>query len=161
MSNNANTKPQTDSEKEETQVEEKTDIKRFLTFESDNLIFGVNTDQVVEIINNHSIRSIPMVPPYVRGVINLRGQIIPIIDFRLKMDKPFKDYTARTCIVILNINSNTIGIIVDAVSQVLDIDLEKSSPIPVEKKMKMTNSMVSIDEKTVVLLLECEELLKL
>ena len=91
-------------------------VARFLTFLSDGLYFGVNTKNVIEIINNHKIRPLPMVPDYVRGIINLRGQVIPIIDMRLRMGKPFQEYTPKTCIVILEIDSNTIGIIVDSVA---------------------------------------------
>ncbi len=135
------------------------DITRFLTFISDGLTFGVNTDQVIEIINNHSIRPLPMVPDYVRGIINLRGQILPIIDMRLRMGKPFLEYDAKTCIIILEIESNIVGIVVDAVSQVLDIDLKKTSPIPIENRQELTNSMISLEDGTVVLLLECEAII--
>lgn len=132
---------------------------RFLTFLSDGLYFGVNTHNVIEIINNHMIRSLPMVPDYVRGIINLRGQIIPIIDMRLRMGKPFQEYTPKTCIVILEIESNTIGIVVDSVAQVLDIDLDRIAPIPTENRQELTNSMISIDG-TVILLLECEAIVE-
>lgn len=131
-------------------------MTRFLTFVSDGLTFGVNTDQVIEIINDHSIRPLPMVPDYVRGIINLRGQILPIIDMRLRMGKPFLEYTAKTCIIILEIESNIVGIAVDSVAQVLDIDLSKTSPIPIENRQELTNSMISIGDGKVVLLLECE-----
>ncbi len=131
-------------------------VVRFLTFVSDGLHFGVNTDRVIEIINNHMIRPLPMVPDYVRGIINLRGQILPIIDMRLRMGKPFQEYTPKTCIVILEIDSNIIGIVVDSVAQVIDIDLDRTSPIPTENRQELTNSMISLADGTVILLLECE-----
>lgn len=134
-------------------------VVRFLTFISDGLHFGVNTNNVIEIINNHKIRPLPMVPDYVRGIINLRGQTIPIIDMRLRMGKPFQDYTPQTCIVILEIESNMIGVVVDSVAQVIDIDLDKTAPIPTENRQELTNSMISIDG-TVILLLECEALIE-
>lgn len=137
----------------------KTDIQRFLTFVTDGLTFGVNSNQVVEIITNHKVRAIPMVPDYVTGVINLRGQVIPIIDMRLRLGKMFQEYTPQTCTIILEIDSNPIGITVDSVSQVLDIDLLKASPIPVENRQELTNNMISIDDGTVVLILECQELM--
>lgn len=133
-------------------------IARFLTFISDGLQFGVNTDQVIEIINNHMIRPLPMVPEYVRGIINLRGQIIPIIDMRLRMGKPFQEYTPKTCIVILEIESNIIGVVVDSVAQVIDIDLDQTAPIPTENRQELTNSMISIDGN-VILILECEAII--
>lgn len=143
---------------EELQEVETGNIARFLTFISDGLQFGVNTDKVIEIINNHKIRTLPMVPDYVRGIINLRGQIIPIIDMRLRMGKPFQEYTAKTCIVILEIESNTIGVVVDSVAQVLDIDLDQTAIIPTENRQELTNSMISINGN-VILLLECEAII--
>lgn len=139
---------------------EPADMKRFLTFHSDKLLFGVLADNVVEIINNHYIRKVPMVPDYIQGIINLRGQIIPIVDMRLLMNKPFKEYNSKTCIIVLNIDSNIIGIVVDAVSQVIDIDLLKASSIPGENKQKFTKQMVSLEDNSVVLLLECQEILE-
>lgn len=134
-------------------------IARFLTFVSDGLTFGVNTNSVIEIINNHMIRPLPMVPDYVQGIINLRGQILPIIDMRLRMGKMFQEYTPKTCIVILDIDSTIIGLVVDAVAQVLDIDLDQTSPIPIENRQELANSMISIDGGDVVLLLECEAII--
>lgn len=144
---------------EATQNMDSSTIERFLTFVSDGLIFGISTNQVIEIINNHMIRPLPMVPDYVRGVINLRGQILPIIDMRLRMGKPFLEYTPKTCIIILEIDSTIIGIVVDSVSQVINIDLEQASPIPIENRQELTNLMISTEDGTVVLLLECEQII--
>ncbi len=132
---------------------------RFLTFISDGLYFGVHTDNVIEIINNHKIRPLPMVPDYVRGIINLRGQILPIVDMRLRMGKPYQEYTSQTCIVILEIESNMIGIVVDSVAQVIDINLQDARPIPTENRQELTNYMISIDG-TVILFLECNALIE-
>ncbi len=70
--------------------------ERFLTFSSDGLNIGVSTNYVIEIITNHAITMVPLVPDYVKGIINLRGQIIPIIDIRLRMGKPSIEYTNST-----------------------------------------------------------------
>ena len=133
---------------------------RFLTFISDNLVFGVSTNNVIEIITNYMIRPLPMVPDYIRGVINLRGQIIPVMDMRLRLGKPFVEYTASTCIIILEIQSVNIGVVVDSVLQVQTIDIEAASPIPIENRQELTNSMLSLDDGTVVLLLDCDAILK-
>lgn len=138
-----------------------TNTMRFLTFLSDGLTFGVSTDHVTEIITNYMIRKLPVVPDYIQGIINLRGQIIPIIDIRLKMGKPFLEYTSSTCIIILEIDTTFIGIVVDSVCQVLDIDPSLASPIPVERRQELTNSMISLDDGSVVLLLDCEEVIKI
>ena len=134
--------------------------ERFLTFSSDGLNIGVSTNYVIEIITNHAITMVPLVPDYVKGIINLRGQIIPIIDIRLRMGKPSIEYTTSTCIIVLNINSICIGIIVDAVQQVMDIDQEKISPVPVENQQELINGMVSSGDRSVILFLDCEQLLQ-
>lgn len=135
-------------------------LTSFLTFLSDGLTFGVSTEYVIEIITNYMIRPVPMVPDFIKGIINLRGQIIPIIDMRLRMGKPFIEYTSTTCIIILEIDSTSIGIVVDSVSQVLDINVSKASPIPIENRQEFTNSMISLGDDTVVLLLDCEAIIR-
>ena len=134
--------------------------ERFLTFSSNGLNIGVSTNYVIEIITNHSITMLPLAPDYVKGIINLRGQIIPIIDIRLRMGKPSIEYTSSTCIIVLNINSVYIGIIVDAVQQVMDIDQSKISPVPVENQQELISGMISSSERSVILFLDCEQLVQ-
>lgn len=140
------------------EVQEET--ARFLTFTSDNLVFGVSTDNVIEIITNYMIRPLPMVPDYIRGVINLRGQIIPVMDMRLRLGKPFMEYTSSTCIIILEIDSIRIGIVVDSVLQVQNINTSLASPIPIENRQELTNLMLSLEDGTVVLFLDCEAIIR-
>ena len=125
--------------------------ERFLTFTSDGLTIGISTDYVTEIITNHSITVLPLVPDYVKGIINLRGQIIPIIDIRLRMGKEAIAYTNHTCIIVLNIDSVLIGIVVDMVQQVIDIDKSLISSMPIEDHQELINGMVSLDERSVLL----------
>lgn len=132
--------------------------ERFLTFSSDGLTIGVSTNYVTEIITDHAITMLPLVPNYVKGIINLRGQIIPIIDIRLRMGKAAIDYTSTTCIIVLNINSASIGIIVDAVQQVVDIDQSQIAPVPVENQQELINGMISFGDRSVILFLDCEQL---
>lgn len=132
--------------------------ERFLTFISDGLTIGVSTDYVTEIITNHSITMIPLVPDYVTGIINLRGQIIPIIDIRLRMGKPSISYTNTSCIIVLNINDTNLGIIVDSVQQVIDIDRSQISPVPTENHQELINGMISLSERSVLLFLDHEQL---
>lgn len=132
--------------------------ERFLTFTSDGLTIGISTDYVTEIITNHSITVLPLVPDYVKGIINLRGQIIPIIDIRLRMGKEAIAYTNHTCIIVLNIDSVLIGIVVDMVQQVIDIDKSLISSMPIEDHQELINGMISLDERSVLLFLDCEQL---
>lgn len=138
--------------------EDNENIKSFLTFIANGLTYGVDTIHVVEIITDYSIRPLPMVPDYIKGIINLRGQIIPIIDFRLRLGSMNNQESIST--VILQVDSTTIGMMVDSVSQVLDIDLSQSQPIPVESRQELTNGMVSLDDGTVILLLNYEALVE-
>lgn len=134
--------------------------ERFLTFTSDGLTIGVSTNYVTEILTNHSITMIPLVPDYVSGIINLRGQIIPIIDIRRRMGKMPIDFTNTTCLIVLNINSISIGIIVDAVQQVMDIDRSHISAVPVENQQELINGMISSGDRSVILFLDCEQLIQ-
>lgn len=134
--------------------------ERFLTFRSADLTFAVNTKYVIEIITNHAITTLPMVPEYIKGIINLRGQIIPIVDIRLRLGKPSIDMENNdtTCIIVLDIDSISVGIIVDSVSQVVDSELSKISPVPVNNQHELVNGMISLDVNNVVLLLDCQQL---
>ena len=153
---NANTA--IDSIAEDSVTDIPTSTERFLTFMSDGLTIGVSTNYVTEIITNHTITIIPLVPDYIKGIINLRGQIIPIIDIRLRMGKPSIDYTSTTCIIVLNIDDTNLGIIVDSVQQVIDIDKAQISPVPTENHQELINGMISLSERSVLLFLDHEQL---
>ena len=139
---------------------ENENIERFLTFVSDNITFGVSTNRVIEIISTYMIRPLPMVPGYIKGIINLRGIVIPVIDLRMRMGKSPAEETASSCIIVLEIEDVTIGVLVDAVIQVLDIDLTKTTTIPVHDNQELANSMTSLDDGTVVLFLNCEQMIQ-
>ena len=139
---------------------ENENIERFLTFVSDNITFGVSTNRVIEIISTYMIRPLPMVPGYIKGIINLRGMVIPVIDLRMRMGKSPAEETASSCIIVLEIEDVTIGVLVDAVIQVLDIDLTKTTTIPVHDNQELANSMTSLEDGTVVLFLNCEQMIQ-
>lgn len=134
-------------------------INKYLTFISDGLHFGVDTDNVVEILTNQFIRPFPMVPQYIKGVINLRGEVIPIIDLRLRVGKMPLEDSEENCIIVLEIESDTIGIIVDTVAQVIDINDEDISLIPTESRQELTKYMTADESGTVIMLLECGALI--
>ena len=139
---------------------ENENIERFLTFVSDNITFGVSTNRVIEIISTYMIRPLPMVPGYIKGIINLRGMVIPVIDLRMRMGKSPAEETASSHINVLEIEDVTIGVLVDAVIQVLDIDLTKTTTIPVHDNQELANSMTSLEDGTVVLFLNCEQMIQ-
>lgn len=83
--------------------------------------YGINISYVIEIIGYQKITALPEVPDFVKGVINLRGKIIPVIDVRLRFGLPPIAYNERTCIIVVNVEENLAGLIVDQVNEVIDI----------------------------------------
>jgi purine-binding chemotaxis protein CheW len=98
---------------------------KYLTFSVGDESYGIGILKVKEIIGVMRITPIPQTPPHVKGVVNLRGKVIPIIDFRLRFGMDETDHTERTCIIVVEIDSCSgrthIGIIVDSVSEVMNI----------------------------------------
>jgi purine-binding chemotaxis protein CheW len=107
---------------------------KYLTFSLANEEYGIGILKVKEIIGMMPITSIPRTPEFVKGVINLRGKVIPVVDLRLKFSMESIDYTDRTCIIVVEIDSNMetllIGIVVDEVSEVLNIKAEDIEEAP-------------------------------
>jgi len=132
--------------------------KKYLTFISDGLVFGIPIDNVIEIITNHTITKLPRVPHYVQGIINLRGQIIPIIDIRLRMNKPLAEASETTCVIILEVDDISIGILVDVVLQVFDIE-NKIAPPPANSH-EFVDGITTLPDGTVVFRLDCGLLVK-
>ena len=107
---------------------------KYLTFTLAGEEYGISILKVKEIIGMMPITSVPRTPDFVKGVINLRGKVIPVVDLRLKFGMEEMAYTDRTCIIVVEIQTQTgtvmIGIVVDAVSEVLNIkeDLIEETP---------------------------------
>ncbi|RMF81279.1 MAG: purine-binding chemotaxis protein CheW [Planctomycetota bacterium] len=102
---------------------------KYLTFRLATEEYGVEILKVREIIGLMEITSVPQVPEFVRGVINLRGKVIPVVDLRLKFGMPAAEYTDQTCTIVVDVGT-LIGVIVDTVQEVLDIDAEQIDPPP-------------------------------
>jgi len=94
---------------------------KYLTFTIGKVDYGVEILKVREIIGLMNITSLPQMPMYMKGVINLRGKIIPVIDLRLKFGMPSIEMSVETCIIVINLKDVLIGIIIDKVKEVLDI----------------------------------------
>jgi len=108
--------------------------KKFLTFLMANEKYGLEILKVREIIGIMDVTPVPTTPAFVRGVINLRGKVIPVVDLRLKFGMEAKEDTQRTCIIVVHLaregQEMIMGIIVDEVSEVLDIDQDQIEPPP-------------------------------
>lgn len=138
---------------------ENSNVFRYLTFLSDDLAYAINTTYVTEIITNHAITVLPMVPHYITGIINLRGAIVPIVDMRAIMNKPSADISGGSCIIVLNNNNVDLGIIIDSVSQVVDIDQTKISSMPANNHQELVNGMINLENGQNVLFLDCDLLM--
>jgi len=108
--------------------------RKFLTFLMANEKYGLEILKVREIIGMMDVTPVPTTPAFVRGVINLRGKVIPVVDLRLKFGMEAKQDTPRTCIIVVQLaraaQEMIMGIIVDEVSEVLDIDQDQIEPPP-------------------------------
>ena len=104
---------------------------KYLTFCVDEEVYAIELSRVIEIIRMQRINSVPNVPRYVRGLINLRGRVVPVMDIRLRLGLRGRECDERTCIVVVRDASMTVGIVVDRVAGVLDIApdrIETTSP---------------------------------
>ena len=95
---------------------------KFLTFVLGSEVYGIEILKVREIIKLMDITTVPRTPDYMKGVINLRGKVIPIVDLRSKFSMPEIEHTQETCIIVAEVNQTSIGIIVDSVSEVSNIN---------------------------------------
>ncbi len=145
-------------DEDQEKLQETRNIARCLTFTSGELTLFMSAEYVTEIINGHTITPVPLLPSYVKGIINLRGQILPIVDIRTYMGVNDEEFTAKTCIVVVNIEGVTLGIIVDSVLQVEDIDLDLIKPVPVKRQKKLVNGMTHLADGTVAMSFDCEAL---
>ncbi|HEY3296860.1 MAG TPA: chemotaxis protein CheW [bacterium] len=103
---------------------------KYLTFELADEEYGLEILKVREIIGSMSTTAVPGMPAYVKGVINLRGKVIPVIDLRLKFGMEGTEQTAETCIIVVDVQGNLMGVVVDKVSEVLDIRGEDIEDAP-------------------------------
>ena len=107
---------------------------KYLTFSLSEEEYGVGILKVKEIIGMMPITSVPQTPDFVKGVINLRGKVIPVIDLRRKFGMTAQDYTERTCIIVVEItgehDSILMGIVVDSVSEVIQLKIEDIEETP-------------------------------
>ena len=140
-----------------TQVEDTVDTQKYLIFNTDNLKFGIDANSVVEIITNYSITFLPMLPDFVRGIFNLRGDMIPILDIRLRLGKESRE---DCLVIVLNVDGTQLGLLVDSVDQMLDIPKEDILPTPINHNQKLVSGMVTLpDGSGTMMVLACEELL--
>lgn len=113
---------------------------KYMTFKSGNEFFGLKIQYVNEIIQIQSITAIPETEDYIKGLINLRGKIIPVIDVRLRFKQEPFDYNDRTCIIVINVRETVVGLIVENIAEVVEIKDENILPPPSIGKAEKTQN---------------------
>ncbi len=134
---------------------------KYLIFYIGNELYGIEIRYITEIIGIQPITIVPGMPHYIKGITNLRGKIIPVMDARLRFKKAAREYDDRTCIIVLDTNGISTGLIVDNVSEVIAIADEDIAPPPDINKggLKYIKGIGKADGN-VKLLVDCQKILK-
>jgi len=141
--------------------DEDTQKDKYLTFTVGREDYGVEIYHITELIGIQQITDVPDMPHYIKGVINLRGKVIPVMDVRLRFRLPERAYDDRTCIIIVNVRGAAVGLVVDTVKEVADIP-EHQIELPPEMAESNRNGYVCGLGKTgndVKILLDVEKLI--
>lgn len=134
---------------------------KYLTFWTEKQLFGISISNVIQIVGIQKITQIPEYPDYAKGIINLRGTIIPVMDMRLRFLREEIPYTERTCIIVTKIQEKLVGLIVDEVDEVAEIgekDISQAPRIQDDSTNDYLFGIAKLNEK-VILLLNVEQIL--
>ena len=132
---------------------------RYLTFHMGKIVYGIELAHVLDIVNVPMITRVPGLPNYIKGIINLRGKVAPVIDVRLKFNQPERAYDDKTCIIMVNISDMQVGLIVDMVADVVSMDDALRNPPPdsgARTGDRYLSSIANVAGK-VVLNIDCEK----
>jgi purine-binding chemotaxis protein CheW len=127
---------------------------QYLTFQLMNEQYGVPIETVREINRVGEITPVPRTPDFVKGVMNLRGKIIPVINLRVRFGMSSQEYTRDTCIIVIDTDFGQVGMIVDAVKEVADLTQNQIEPAPVlgnERTMSFIRGMGKLEDKVIIL----------
>jgi len=133
------------------------DVEQFLVFQCDTLRIGVRVDCVVEALINQVITPLPMLPDYVCGIINLRGEVVPVVSIRLRLGKPSAQ---EQSVIVLNINGTQLGVLVDRVDQMVKLPRSSILPMPATSSQKLMSGMSSLPDGGTMLELDSAVLLE-
>ncbi|HDH57489.1 MAG TPA: purine-binding chemotaxis protein CheW [Bacteroidetes bacterium] len=136
-------------------------MRKYLTFSLGSEEYGIEIRDITEIIGIQNITDLPGVPNYVKGVINLRGKVIPVMDLRLRFMIEEKEYDERTCIIVVNVKGMAVGLIVDSVTEVLDISAKDIEPPPIVNQSGVSRYILGLGKAgdEVKIILDTQELL--
>jgi purine-binding chemotaxis protein CheW len=135
---------------------------KYLTFLLANEVYAASIEYVIEIVGVQHITDVPDMPSFVKGVINLRGQVIPVIDVRLRFGMEPKDYDDRTCIMVTRMKGLSVGLIVDMVEEVRDIteDQVASAPkVATSSSGRFIDGIAHMPNNLVIIIIDINKLL--
>lgn len=140
-------------------IEESSDANQYLTFTLDGEVFGLAITQVREVLDYAKMTRVPQMPDFMRGVINLRGGVVPVVDMRCKFGMPPTEKTVNTCIIIVEVElegaPTILGALTDSVCEVLELDRGQIEPAPrIGSKLRtdFIRGMGKHDERFIILL---------
>ena len=132
---------------------------QYLTFKLDEEVFALGIDKVREVLDYTSVTKVPQTPEFMRGVINLRGSVVPVVDMRLKFGMAKTEKTVNTCIIIVEINlegeTTVLGALADSVQEVLDLEPHQIEPAPkigTKLRTDFIRGMGKRDEQFIIIL---------
>ncbi|TRO77883.1 chemotaxis protein CheW [Desulfuromonas acetexigens] len=132
---------------------------QYLTFKLDDEVFALGIDKVREVLDYTSVTKVPQTPDFMRGVINLRGSVVPVVDMRLKFGMAKTEKTVNTCIIIVEINlegeTTVLGALADSVQEVLDLEPHQIEPAPkigTKLRTEFIRGMGKRDEQFIIIL---------
>lgn len=142
-------------------IEDEVQKSQYLIFNLDTDYYGIDIKNVTEIIGIEKITPVPELPDYVKGIISLRGKIIPVIDVRTRFKMSEIEYNDRTCVIIVDLKGIAVGLIVDGVSEVLSFSENDIVPPPGIGSNERNKYLMGIGKvgSEVRLLIDCDELL--
>lgn len=141
-------------------LEEDTQKGKYLTFTVGSEVYGLEIQYITEIIGIQKITQMPELPEYMKGIINLRGKIIPVMDMRIRFKKEPREYNDRTCVIVVEIKGLSVGLIIDSVSEVISIpdqNIVKPPQINNENGKRYIKGIGKVVSE-VKLLIDCEKL---
>jgi len=135
------------------------DIRQYLTFQLNDEIFALDVSHVREILEFTTVTKVPKTPEYMRGVINLRGSVVPVLDMRLKFGMSMTEKTVNTCIIVVEVSfegeTSIIGALVDSVEEVFELEPGQIEPAPkigVQLKTEFIKGMGKRDDRFIIIL---------
>lgn len=136
-----------------------TETRQYLTFQLGEEVFAIDVSHVREILEFNTVTKVPKTPEYMRGVINLRGSVVPVLDMRLKFGMTMTEKTVNTCIIVVEVSldgeTTIIGALVDCVQEVFELEPDKIEPAPrigIRLKTEFIKGMGKRDDTFIIIL---------